>query len=140
MIKYIKKTEEFVKITGFKNIKIENINEFVRKIRQEIPRKTWIQFFDASVIATWQHPFFALLNAQLAFRNHKNISKSIEMETLLFTSAQHQMAMILGQLLFALARNIVNWGFPGKISSLDAVYHTVPHAMVSFLKRRTSWL
>ena len=90
MIKYLKETEEFVKITGFKNIKIENIKEFVRKIRQEIPPKTWIQFFDASVVATRQHPFFALLNAKLAFRNHKNISKSIQMETLLFSSGQHQ--------------------------------------------------
>lgn len=90
MIKYLKETEEFVKITGFRNIEIENIKEFVIKIRKQIPQETWIQFFDASVIATWQHPFFALLNAQLAFRNHKNISKSIEMETLLFASAQHQ--------------------------------------------------
>lgn len=90
MIKYLKETEEFVNITGFKNIKIKNIKEFFRKTRQEIPQKAWVQFFDASVIATWQHPFFALLNAQLAFRNQKNIAKSIEMETLLFSSAQHQ--------------------------------------------------
>jgi tRNA threonylcarbamoyladenosine modification (KEOPS) complex Cgi121 subunit len=90
LIKRLEETEEIAQITGFKNLKIENTKEFVKKIRDEIPQKAWIQFFDASVVATWQHLFFAVLNAQLSFRNHGNISNSIEMETLLFASTQHQ--------------------------------------------------
>jgi tRNA threonylcarbamoyladenosine modification (KEOPS) complex Cgi121 subunit len=86
----LEETEEIAQITGYKNLKIDNAKEFVKKIRDEMPQKVWIQFFDASVVATWQHLFFAVLNAQLSFRNHKNISKSIEMETLLFASAQNQ--------------------------------------------------
>jgi tRNA threonylcarbamoyladenosine modification (KEOPS) complex Cgi121 subunit len=90
LIKWLEETEEFAQITGFKNLKIDNTKKFVKKIRDEMPQKAWIQFFDASVVATWQHLFFATLNAQLSFRNHSNISKSIEMETLLFASTQHQ--------------------------------------------------
>jgi tRNA threonylcarbamoyladenosine modification (KEOPS) complex Cgi121 subunit len=86
----LEETEEIAQITGFKNLRIDNAKEFVKKVRDKMPQKVWIQFFDASVVATWQHLFFAVLNAQLSFGNHRNISKSIEMETLLFASAQHQ--------------------------------------------------
>jgi len=88
--KYINETDEVAQITGYKNLKIDNAKEFVKKIREKLSKKVWIQFFDPSVIATWQHLFFAILNAQLSFRNQKNISKSIEMETLLYASTQHQ--------------------------------------------------
>ena len=90
MIKYLEKTKEYVQITGYRNLKITNSNEFVKKIREDTTKDVWIQFFDASLVATWQHLFFAILNAQLGFRNQSNISKSIEMETLLYASTQHQ--------------------------------------------------
>ncbi len=90
MIKYLEKTREYVQITGYRNLKIDDSKEFIKKIRENTPKDVWIQFFDASVVATWQHLFFAILNAQLGFRNQQNISKSIEMETLLYASTQHQ--------------------------------------------------
>lgn len=90
MIKYIEKTKEYVQITGYRNLKIKDSIEFVKKIRENTPEDMWIQLFDASVVATWQHLFFAILNAQLGFKNQRNISKSIEMETLLYVSTQHQ--------------------------------------------------
>jgi tRNA threonylcarbamoyladenosine modification (KEOPS) complex Cgi121 subunit len=88
--KYIKDTNKFALITGYNNLKIGNSKIFVKNIREKLPQNVWIQFFDPSVIATWQHLFFAIVNAQLSFENEKNISKSIEMETLLYASAQHQ--------------------------------------------------
>ena len=90
MIKYLEKTKEYAQITGYKNLKIKDSREFVNKIKGKIPQDLWIQFFDSSVVATWQHLLFAIINAQLGFINQKSISKSIEMETLLYASTQHQ--------------------------------------------------
>jgi tRNA threonylcarbamoyladenosine modification (KEOPS) complex Cgi121 subunit len=83
-------SKEIVYITGYKNVKINNVKDFVEKIKEKLPSNVWIQFFDSSVIANWQHIFFAIINAKLAFKNQCNISKSIDMETLLFASAQNQ--------------------------------------------------
>ncbi len=49
-----------------------------------------IQFFDADLIATYQHLYFAVLNALQAFDNQTNISNSLAMETMLYASAQRQ--------------------------------------------------
>ena len=90
MKKYLEENKEFVLITGFKDLKIGNAKDFLKKIRRNVTSKVWIQFFDSSLIASWQHLFFAILNAQLSFKNKKNISKSTEIEVLLYASTQHQ--------------------------------------------------
>lgn len=90
MKKYFEENKEFVLITGFKDLKIGKAKDFLKKIRGNVPNKVWIQFFDSSLIATWQHLFFATLNAQLSFKNKRNISKSMEIEVLLYASSQHQ--------------------------------------------------
>ena len=90
MKEYLTETNEIIYITGFKNEKINNVKDFVKKIKEKLPSNVWLQFFDASFIANWQHIFFAVINAKLAFKNQKNISKSIDIETLLFASAQNQ--------------------------------------------------
>jgi tRNA threonylcarbamoyladenosine modification (KEOPS) complex Cgi121 subunit len=85
--------EEFGKyaiITGFKSIRIRNKEEFLREIRKEKQSNVEIQFFDAKSVATWQHLYFALLNALTAFKNSENISKSLAMETMIYASAQRQ--------------------------------------------------
>jgi len=85
--------EEFSKcaiITGFKNIKIGNKDEFLKKIQKEKQSNVEIQFFNAKLVATWQHLYFALLNALTAFKNNQNISKSLAMETMTYASAQRQ--------------------------------------------------
>jgi KEOPS complex subunit Cgi121 len=90
LLKYIAEAGKYVEITGFRNVGIEDAEEFVKAARKEIPQSTWIQFFDAELVATWQHLYFAVLNALLTFKNERNISKSIPMETMLYASAQRQ--------------------------------------------------
>ena len=90
MLKYIEETGKYVEITGFRNVKIKDAEEFVKAARKEMPQSTWIQFFDAKLVATWQHLYFAVLNALLAFKNERNISKSVAMEAMLYASAQRQ--------------------------------------------------
>jgi len=80
----------YVEITGFKHIKINDIEKFFKTIRKEKQPNVEIQFFDAKLVATWQHLYFAVLNALTAFKNKENISKSFEIETMLYASAQRQ--------------------------------------------------
>jgi KEOPS complex subunit Cgi121 len=90
MLKHIEEVGTYVEITGFKNIKIKNTEEFVGEIRGKSPPGSWIQFFNPTYIATWEHLYFAVLNALLSFSNTCNISKSMPMECLLYASAQRQ--------------------------------------------------
>ncbi|TET62118.1 hypothetical protein E3J49_08780 [Candidatus Bathyarchaeota archaeon] len=90
MLKNIEEFGKHVVISGFRNVKIENIEEFLKIIRKEKPPGVEIQFFDAKSVATSQHLYFAALNALKAFDNKENISKSLAMETMLYASAQRQ--------------------------------------------------
>jgi tRNA threonylcarbamoyladenosine modification (KEOPS) complex Cgi121 subunit len=90
MLKYIEEAGKYVEITGFRNLGIEDAEEFVKAARNGTPQSSWIQFFDAELVATWQHLYFAVLNALLAFKNERNISKSAAMEAMLYASAQRQ--------------------------------------------------
>jgi tRNA threonylcarbamoyladenosine modification (KEOPS) complex Cgi121 subunit len=95
MLKHIEETGEYVEITGFRSVDVEDAEEFVKAVREETPQGSWVQFFDAELVATWQHLYFAVLNALIAFRNGKNISKSVAMETVLYASAQRQIRKAL---------------------------------------------
>jgi tRNA threonylcarbamoyladenosine modification (KEOPS) complex Cgi121 subunit len=90
LLKYIEEAGKYVEITGFRDVGIKDAEEFVKAARKETPQSTWVQFFDAELVATWQHLYFAVLNALLAFRNERNISKSVAMEAMLYASAQRQ--------------------------------------------------
>ena len=95
MLKHIEEAEEYVEITGFRGVDVGDAEEFVKAVRKEAPRGSWVQFFDAELVATWQHLYFAVLNALIAFRNGRNISKSVAMETMLYASAQRQIRKAL---------------------------------------------
>lgn len=90
MLKYIEETGKYVEITGFRNVRVGDAEEFVKAVRKEKQQRVWVQFFDAELVATWQHLHFAVLNALLAFKNERNISKSVAMEAMLYASAQRQ--------------------------------------------------
>jgi tRNA threonylcarbamoyladenosine modification (KEOPS) complex Cgi121 subunit len=89
LLRYIEEYGKYVEITGFNNVKIENAEEFLKAIRKE-QQDTAVQFFNAELVATWQHLYFAVLNALTAFRNKSNISKNVLMEVMLYGSAQRQ--------------------------------------------------
>ncbi len=90
MLKYIEETGKYVEITGFRNVRVGDAEKFVKAIRKDMPQGVCAQFFDSKLVATWQHLYFAVLNALLAFKNERNISKSLEMEVMLYASAQRQ--------------------------------------------------
>ncbi len=90
MLKHIEEFGKFVEITGFRNIKIGNIKDFVNSIRRSVPNNVEVQIFNAELIATWQHLYFATLNALHAFQAKRNISKSLAVEIMLYAASERQ--------------------------------------------------
>jgi len=90
LLKYIEETGKYVEIMGFRNLIIGDAEEFLKAVRKKKQQRVWVQFFNAELVATWQHLHFAVLNALLAFKNKRNISKSVMMEAMLYASAQRQ--------------------------------------------------
>jgi tRNA threonylcarbamoyladenosine modification (KEOPS) complex Cgi121 subunit len=80
---------KFIEITGYSNISFAAAEAFLKEKRKQ-SQTTYIQFFDADLIATNEHLYFATLNAFQAFKNKTNISKSPAMEAMLYASAQRQ--------------------------------------------------
>jgi tRNA threonylcarbamoyladenosine modification (KEOPS) complex Cgi121 subunit len=78
-----------ISIIGFSNVKLENTNSFLEKFRKE-NKGAPIQFFNAKHVAGPLHLYFAALNALNAFEKKTNISNNLEVETLLYASAQRQ--------------------------------------------------
>jgi tRNA threonylcarbamoyladenosine modification (KEOPS) complex Cgi121 subunit len=95
LLKPIEEAGKYVEITGFRNVDIKDAEEFVKVARKGTPKSCWVQFFDAELVATWQHLYFAVLNALLAFRSGRNVSKSVAMEAMLYASAQRQISKAL---------------------------------------------
>ena len=90
MLHYLKEYGKYVEITGYRNVKFASTEGFLKANRMQTTEKVDIQFFDAELIATQEHLFFAVINALEAFKNKTNISKSPAMETMLYASAQRQ--------------------------------------------------
>lgn len=90
MLKYIEEFRKYCEIAGFKNIEINNCKEFFETVHKRKPANVEIQYFDADIVATWQHLYFAVVNALSAFKNGRSISKSLAMETMLYASARRQ--------------------------------------------------
>jgi KEOPS complex subunit Cgi121 len=90
MLTHIKEWGKYVEITGFRKIDVKYAKEFVKSARRELPKGSCVQFFDAGLVASWQHLYFAVFNALLAFNNGLSISKSLAMEVMLYASAQRQ--------------------------------------------------
>lgn len=89
MLKYIEEAGKYVEITAFRNVgnaKVEELLIAATKKEQGI----LVQFFDAGLVATWQHLYFAVLNALIFFKNGQGISKSLAMDVMLYASAQRQ--------------------------------------------------
>ena len=89
MLQYIKEYGKYVEITGYRGISFLKAEAFLKASRKKT-QNVDIQFFDADLIATQEHLYFAALNALQAFADKTNLSKSPAMETMLYASAQRQ--------------------------------------------------
>jgi len=76
-------------IVGFRNVRIKNIDAFFDLVKKGT-EGCHVQFFDARIIAGFDHLYFAALNALKAFETGLNISKNLALDVLLFASGQNQ--------------------------------------------------
>jgi tRNA threonylcarbamoyladenosine modification (KEOPS) complex Cgi121 subunit len=71
-------------------VHVRDLKGLLKTLNDEKPAQVDFQLFDARLVATWEHLYFAALNALVAFKSKRNISKSVAVETLLYASAQYQ--------------------------------------------------
>ena len=90
MLHHLEDFGVYTEITGFKGVRFSDAEAFLKESRKKARLNVELQFFDAGLIATHRHLYFAVLNALQAFRNNKNLSKSLAVETMLYASAQRQ--------------------------------------------------
>jgi KEOPS complex subunit Cgi121 len=90
MLHYLKEYAKYVAITGYRKASFAKAEEFLKANRKKPSSNAKIQFFNAELIATQDHLYFAVLNALQAFQNKTNISKNPAVETMLYASAQRQ--------------------------------------------------
>jgi len=129
LLKYIEEFKKCIAIVGFKNVEIKNVQEFLEKIRKQTPPETEAQFFNGDLVATWQHLYFAVLNALTAFKNKSNISKSLAVETMLYASAQHQIRKAVELLgIKPGMRNIAMVVLGRGVETVEAVIAAVPRS------------
>jgi tRNA threonylcarbamoyladenosine modification (KEOPS) complex Cgi121 subunit len=89
LIQKLEGFDKYIAIAGFRNVKIRNVDRFFVLVKEKVGNAS-VQFFDAKLIAGWQHLYFAALNAVNAFKNKLNISNNLAIEILLYASAQRQ--------------------------------------------------
>lgn len=90
MKKHLEEFDRHIVIDGFRDVKIADVEGFLGKIKRSVGKNAEVQFFNAELVATWRHLYFAALNALNAFKNGENISKSLSIEALIYASAQRQ--------------------------------------------------
>jgi KEOPS complex subunit Cgi121 len=90
MLKRIEEMGKFLEITGFRSVQGQDAKTLLSAVRLGLPSEVEVQFFDADLVATWEHVYFAALNAFVAFSTSRNVSKSVAVEVMLYASAQRQ--------------------------------------------------
>ena len=96
MLKHLVEEARYVEITGFRNVNVEKPDELLKTVRGGKLANFSVQFFSADVIATWEHLYFAVLDALMVFRTKRNISNSLAVEIMLYASAQRQIKKAIG--------------------------------------------
>ena len=89
MIRKLEGFNRYIAITGFRNVKVEDIDKLFTTLKEKTGNGA-VQFFNAKLVAGWEHLYFAALNAVNALENKLNISNSLSIEILLYASAQRQ--------------------------------------------------
>jgi tRNA threonylcarbamoyladenosine modification (KEOPS) complex Cgi121 subunit len=87
--KSISDSKYIVAIAGIKDLNIIDVKDTINKTRG-IVSPLLFQFFNADLIAGWSHLHYSTINAVKAFETGINISKNLEVETLLYSTAQDQ--------------------------------------------------
>ncbi len=80
---------KYVQILGYRLRQAVEPKAFIEAARNAC-RPTIVQFLDAEALASEKHLFFATLNAIKTFTQGRSIAQSLDVEILLYASAQKQ--------------------------------------------------
>jgi tRNA threonylcarbamoyladenosine modification (KEOPS) complex Cgi121 subunit len=80
-----------IAITGISCVEIEDINKTLAEL-DEIKGEVVFQIFDSDKVAGWRHLYYSAVNALNAAKIGSTISNKIEIEALLYASAQDQIS------------------------------------------------
>jgi tRNA threonylcarbamoyladenosine modification (KEOPS) complex Cgi121 subunit len=98
MRRTIEEYSKVVEITGYRCVSFELADAYLKANRKLTQNGVDVQFFDAQLVATAEHLYFATLNALQAFQTGTNISKSIAVETALYAAARRQIQKAISQI------------------------------------------
>jgi tRNA threonylcarbamoyladenosine modification (KEOPS) complex Cgi121 subunit len=87
----IEGSEWFVSIGGFREISVADVDDLLSSVRGAT-KPALFQLFDADRVAGWRHLYYAAVNAVKAFDGGTAVSRSLEMEVLLYASCQDQIS------------------------------------------------
>ena len=87
----VKGSDLVASVGGFSGVSVDNVDCFISLIRETLPGVRF-QVFDADRVAGWRHLFFAAVNAVRAFEGGRGISRSLEVEVLLYASCRDQIS------------------------------------------------
>lgn len=83
--------KQILSVSGFTNIIISSPKQLLHTLRKNLGNIP-LQVLNAAYIAGKQHVLFATINALNAFKQGNNLSTHIEVEILLYLSAQRQIS------------------------------------------------
>ena len=81
----------YVTITAADDARVEDINHTLKQLDERMGGKIF-QLFDADKITEPNHVYYAAANAYYAIEKGINISNKLDVETLLYVSAQNQIS------------------------------------------------
>jgi KEOPS complex subunit Cgi121 len=94
MLKPLPEYGKYAEISGFRKANLD-AKAFLEAARKDLPTGVEVQLFDADLAATWQHLYFAALNALQAIKTKRNLSNSVAVETVLYASGRRQIKKAL---------------------------------------------
>jgi tRNA threonylcarbamoyladenosine modification (KEOPS) complex Cgi121 subunit len=90
----VNSSNKHVAIVGARVTQIRDVERTLRSLR-ELSGGYVFQLFDASMVAGWRHVFHAAVNAVSALKNGYAVSKSLDVEALLYASCRDQISRAL---------------------------------------------
>jgi tRNA threonylcarbamoyladenosine modification (KEOPS) complex Cgi121 subunit len=96
-----------VAVTGARGVEVGDVDATLDDARR-LAGNAAFQLFDADMVAGWRHLFFAAVNAIYAIQNCSAVSKSVDMETILYASCQDQISKAFT--LMGLSQQVKNVG------------------------------
>ena len=96
-----------VAVTGARGVEVGDVDVILDEVRQ-LAGEAAFQLFDADMVAGWRHLFHAAVNAIHAIETGSAVSKSVDVETILYASCQDQISKAFN--LMGLSQQVKNVG------------------------------